>query len=62
MPRVEAELVEDPEPDAPFGVKGVGEPPTVVSTAAIVAALRDASGRELARVPVRPDGLAGLSG
>jgi CO/xanthine dehydrogenase Mo-binding subunit len=36
-------------------VKGVGEPPTVVSTAAIVAALRAATGRELARVPVRPD-------
>jgi CO/xanthine dehydrogenase Mo-binding subunit len=41
-------------------VKGVGEPPTVVSTAAVVAALRDASGQELARVPVRPDDLAGL--
>src|SRR3954471_9747793 len=33
MPPVVAELVEDPEPDAPYGVKGVGEPPTVVSTA-----------------------------
>ena len=33
MPPVDAELVEDPEPDAPYGVKGVGEPPTVVSTA-----------------------------
>ena len=48
MPPVVAELVEEPEPDAPYGVKGVGEPPTVVSTAAIVAALRDATGRELA--------------
>jgi CO/xanthine dehydrogenase Mo-binding subunit len=55
MPTVVAELVEEPEPDAPYGVKGVGEPPTVVSTAAIVSALRDATGRELARVPVRPD-------
>ncbi|MGH3024221.1 MAG: xanthine dehydrogenase family protein molybdopterin-binding subunit, partial [Gaiellaceae bacterium] len=55
MPPVVSELVEEPEPEAPYGVKGVGEPPTVVSTAAIVAALRDATGRELARVPVRPD-------
>ena len=55
MPPVEAELVEEAEPDAPYGVKGVGEPPTVVSTAAIVSALRDATGRELLRVPVRPD-------
>jgi CO/xanthine dehydrogenase Mo-binding subunit len=55
MPPVVAELIEDPEPDAPYGLKGVGEPPTVVSTAAIVSALRDATGRPLTRVPVRPD-------
>jgi CO/xanthine dehydrogenase Mo-binding subunit len=60
MPPVVAELVEEPEPDAPYGVKGVGEPPTVVSTAAIVSALRDATGRELTRVPVRPDDIVGL--
>jgi CO/xanthine dehydrogenase Mo-binding subunit len=60
MPPVVSELVEEPEPDAPYGVKGVGEPPTVVSTAAIAAALRDATGRELARVPVRPDDIVGL--
>jgi CO/xanthine dehydrogenase Mo-binding subunit len=55
MPPVDVELVEVPEPDAPFGVKGVGEPPTVVSTAAIVSAMRAATGRPLLRVPVRPD-------
>ena len=60
MPPVVSELVEDPEPDAPYGVKGVGEPPTVVSTAAIVSALRDATGRELSRVPVKPDEIVGL--
>jgi CO/xanthine dehydrogenase Mo-binding subunit len=60
MPPVVAELVEEPEPDAPYGVKGVGEPPTVVSTAAIVSALRDATGRALTRVPVRPDDIVGL--
>jgi CO/xanthine dehydrogenase Mo-binding subunit len=60
MPPVESVLVEDPEPDAPYGVKGVGEPPTVVSTAAVVSALRDATGRELTRVPVKPDELVGL--
>jgi CO/xanthine dehydrogenase Mo-binding subunit len=60
MPPVVSELVEEPEPDAPYGVKGVGEPPTVVSTAAIVSALRDATGLELARVPVRPDDIVGL--
>ncbi|HEY3070528.1 MAG TPA: molybdopterin cofactor-binding domain-containing protein [Gaiellaceae bacterium] len=60
MPPVSAELVEEAEPDAPYGAKGVGEPPTVVSTAAIVAALRDATGRELTRVPVRPDDIVGF--
>jgi CO/xanthine dehydrogenase Mo-binding subunit len=58
MPPVDAVLVEEPEPDAPYGVKGVGEPPTVVSTAAILSALRDATGRELTRAPVRPDDIA----
>jgi CO/xanthine dehydrogenase Mo-binding subunit len=60
MPSVEAVLVEDPEPDAPYGVKGVGEPPTVVSTAAILSALRAATGRKLSRVPVRLDDIVGL--
>jgi CO/xanthine dehydrogenase Mo-binding subunit len=55
MPPVESVLIEDPEPHAPYGAKGVGEPPTVVSTAAVVAALRDATGRDLIRVPVKPD-------
>ena len=56
MPPVVSELIEDPEPGAPYGVKGVGEPPTVVSTAAVVSALRAATGRELdarARPPGR---------
>ena len=58
MPPLDIALIEDPEPDQPYGAKGVGEPPTVVSTAAIVAALRAASGRPLTRVPVRPDDIA----
>lgn len=61
MPPVTSILIEEPEPGSPYGAKGVGEPSTVVSTAAIVAALRNATGRELNRVPVRPDDLAGLA-
>ena len=59
-PMVEAVLIEEAEPDAPYGVKGVGEPPTVVSTAAVVSAMRAATGRALTRVPVRPDDIVGL--
>jgi len=55
MPPVLTDLIEHPHPDAPYGAKGVGEPPTISSTPAIVAAIRAATGRELNRVPVRPD-------
>ncbi|HEX4745047.1 MAG TPA: molybdopterin cofactor-binding domain-containing protein [Candidatus Limnocylindria bacterium] len=55
MPPVVCDIVEHPHPDAPYGAKGVGEPPTISSTPAIVAAIRAATGRTLNRVPVRPD-------
>jgi xanthine dehydrogenase D subunit len=56
---VVAVLVEEPEPQAPFGAKGVGEPPCISSTPAIVAAIRAATGRALTRVPVRPHDIVG---
>jgi CO/xanthine dehydrogenase Mo-binding subunit len=65
MPEVTvAALIEQPEPGAPFGAKGVGEPPTISSSAAVAAAIRDATGLELPRIPVRPQdiALAGSSG
>ncbi len=55
MPDVAISLIEEPDPMAPLGAKGVGEPPTISSTPAIVAAIRDAIGRDLTRVPVRPN-------
>jgi xanthine dehydrogenase D subunit len=58
MPEVVVTLVEEPEPGAPFGAKGVGEPPTISSTAAIVAAVRAATGKDLNRVPMRPQDIA----
>jgi CO/xanthine dehydrogenase Mo-binding subunit len=66
MPPVVADVIEHPHPDAPYGAKGVGEPPTISSTPAIVAAIRAATGKPLNRVPVRPDdivfGAESLSG
>ena len=53
-------FVEVPEPDAPYGVKGIGELATIAVTPAVVSALRAATGRPIRRVPVRPDDLAGL--
>ena len=63
MPPVLATLIEEPDPFAPLGAKGVGEPPCISVTPAIVAAIRDALrqvGRqvELNRVPVRPQDIA----
>ena len=64
MPPVLATLIEEPDPHAPLGAKGVGEPPTISSTPAIVAAIRDALrqvdgvGKPLERVPVRPEHIA----
>ena len=59
MPPVEiAALIEQPEPGAPFGAKGIGEPPSISSTAAVVAAIRAATELDLTHVPVRPTDIA----
>jgi xanthine dehydrogenase D subunit len=54
MPPVRMDILELGDPRSPYGLKGVGEPPTISSGPAIVAAIRAATGRPLARVPVRP--------
>ncbi|MSO58856.1 MAG: xanthine dehydrogenase subunit D [Ilumatobacteraceae bacterium] len=53
-PEVVAVLIEEPDPQAPLGAKGVGEPPCISVTPAIAAAIRAATGRAITRVPVRP--------
>jgi CO/xanthine dehydrogenase Mo-binding subunit len=62
MPSVKMEILELSDPEAPYGLKGVGEPPTISSTPAIVAALRAATGQPLTRIPVRPEQIAGIAG
>ncbi|MGH8913370.1 MAG: molybdopterin cofactor-binding domain-containing protein [Acidimicrobiia bacterium] len=57
-PDVEALLIEQDGSWGPYGAKGVGEPPTISSTPAIAAAIRAASGKELNRVPIRPQDIA----
>ena len=54
MPDVVVALIEEADPQGPFGAKGVGEPPVISSVAAVAAAIRAASGRPVTRVPVRP--------
>jgi CO/xanthine dehydrogenase Mo-binding subunit len=54
MPPVLMDVLELGDPHSPYGLKGVGEPPTISSGPAILAAIRAATGRPLSRVPVRP--------
>ena len=58
-PAMPVDVFEFADPYAPYGLRGVGEPPTISSTPAIVAAIRAATGRELPRVPVRPEHITG---
>jgi xanthine dehydrogenase D subunit len=53
-PTVIASMIEEPDPQAPMGAKGVGEPPCISVTPAIVAAIRNAVGKSIDRCPVRP--------
>ncbi|MDQ3402299.1 MAG: xanthine dehydrogenase subunit D [Actinomycetota bacterium] len=57
MPPMPIDVLELADPNAPYGLRGVGEPPTISSTPAIVAAIRAATGRALAAIPVRPEHL-----
>ncbi|MFI7674721.1 xanthine dehydrogenase subunit D [Actinophytocola sp. NPDC049390] len=59
MPPMEIDVLERADPHAPYGLRGVGEPPTLSSTPAIVAAIRAATGMALSRVPVRPEHIVG---
>ncbi|WP_042440252.1 xanthine dehydrogenase subunit D [Streptacidiphilus albus] len=56
------EIMELADPNAPYGLRGVGEAPTLSSTPAIVSAIRAATGLALNRVPVRPEHLTGTGG
>jgi CO/xanthine dehydrogenase Mo-binding subunit len=59
MPPMRVDVLEYPDPHAPYGLRGVGEPPTVSSGPAVVAAVRAATGLDLPRVPVRPEHITG---
>ena len=55
MPPVRSIILEYADEHAPYGLRGVGEAPTISSTPAIVSAIRAATGLALNRVPVRPE-------
>jgi len=53
-------MLERADPNAPYGVRGVGEPPTISTTPAIVNAIRNATGLNLAQTPVAPEHICGV--
>ena len=55
VPPMTLRILEHPDPRSPYGLRGAGEPPTLSSTPAIAAAVRDATGLPLRRVPIRPE-------
>jgi xanthine dehydrogenase D subunit len=59
MPPMRIEVLEYADPHAPYGVRGVGEPPTISSGPAVAAAVRAACGKPLRRVPIRPEHITG---
>ncbi|MFD7702623.1 xanthine dehydrogenase family protein molybdopterin-binding subunit [Streptomyces caelestis] len=56
-PAIPVDVLELADDHAPYGLRGVGEAPTLSSTPAVLAAIRDATGLELDRTPVRPEHL-----
>ncbi|GAA2536679.1 hypothetical protein GCM10010398_23820 [Streptomyces fimbriatus] len=58
-PTIPVDVLELADDHAPYGLRGVGEASTLSSTPAVLAAIRDATGLELNRTPVRPEHLTG---
>lgn len=55
VPDIEADWVDDPDPDDPVGIKGIGEIGIVGAAAAIANAVWHATGHRHRHLPIRPD-------
>jgi CO/xanthine dehydrogenase Mo-binding subunit len=53
--KVDVVIVEEPEPNGPWGARGVGEPPFLPTAPAIVAAVHDATGVWFNEFPLTPE-------
>ncbi len=54
VPPVESLLIEVPDPEGPYGAKGLGEHVLIPTAPAILNAIRHATGAEITRVPALP--------
>jgi 4-hydroxybenzoyl-CoA reductase subunit alpha len=55
MPEVDVALIEDPDPNCPFGAKEVGQGPLLPVMPALANAIYDAVGVRIDEIPVTPD-------
>ena len=55
MPEVEVMLIEDPDPNCPFGAKEVGQGPLLPVMPAVANAIFDAVGVRIDEVPITPE-------
>ncbi|MDT0405370.1 xanthine dehydrogenase family protein molybdopterin-binding subunit [Streptomyces edwardsiae] len=55
VPEVEADWVDDPDPEDPVGIKGIGEVGIVGAAAAVANAVWHATGVRHRNLPIRPD-------
>ncbi|MFF1654574.1 xanthine dehydrogenase family protein molybdopterin-binding subunit [Streptomyces sp. NPDC058255] len=55
VPAIEADWVDDPDPDDPVGIKGIGEIGVVGAAAAVANAVWHATGVRQRTLPIRPD-------
>ena len=53
VPRIEVKLIESPQPNAPYGIKGVGELALVPPAGAVAAALHQLDGEWRNKLPMR---------
>jgi CO/xanthine dehydrogenase Mo-binding subunit len=55
MPEIDTVLIEDPDPNCPFGAKEVGQGPLLPVMPAVANAIYDAVGVRIDEVPITPD-------
>ena len=55
VPEIECLIVEVPDPNGPYGAKGVSEPATIPTTPAILNAIYDAVGVRVKETPAKPE-------
>ena len=55
VPEIETILIEVPDPEGPFGAKGLGEHVLIPTAPAILNAIRHATGATVTKVPATPD-------